>query len=279
MSYEATVYKVIISSPGDVRPEREAIREALYKWNVVHSEKRRIVLLPVGWESHSWPEMGGEPQAILNRQLAGCDLLVAVFWMRLGTPTGKFQSGSVEEIERHIESGKHALLYFSRRAIDQDDFDSDQYEALKRFKESCKNRSLFNEYDGPTDFSDKFYQHLELTLNDPQFEPPPSKENVTIQGTTRRRSPDLSSDALWMLEEAAGSHGMIQCIPDSNCGGGTAVEVGGANLTRGEDERVLARWLAALDELSHRGFVEDREGKRILYKVTHQGYQSRYSED
>ncbi|WP_198391594.1 hypothetical protein [Burkholderia ubonensis] len=61
MSYQATVYKVMIASPGDVAAERNIIREILNEWNTVHSEKMKIVLLPVGWETHSSPEMGAPP--------------------------------------------------------------------------------------------------------------------------------------------------------------------------------------------------------------------------
>jgi hypothetical protein len=59
MSYKAEVYKVMIASPGDVNEERKIIREVLSEWNAVNSEMRKIVLLPVGWETHSAPEISG----------------------------------------------------------------------------------------------------------------------------------------------------------------------------------------------------------------------------
>ncbi|MFH4621427.1 hypothetical protein [Vibrio furnissii] len=59
MSFEAKVFNVMIASPGDVSSERAIIRDVIYEWNAVHSETRNIVLLPVGWETHSSPEMGG----------------------------------------------------------------------------------------------------------------------------------------------------------------------------------------------------------------------------
>jgi len=57
MSYNAIVFNVMIASPGDVASERSIIREVIYEWNVVHSKDRNIVLLPIGWESHSSPEI------------------------------------------------------------------------------------------------------------------------------------------------------------------------------------------------------------------------------
>lgn len=67
MSYDAKVFNVMIASPVDVASERNIVREVIHEWNAVHSRVRKIVLLPVGWESHSSPEMGSRPQEIINR--------------------------------------------------------------------------------------------------------------------------------------------------------------------------------------------------------------------
>lgn len=114
MSYNAKVFNVMIASPGDVASERSIIRRLHHEWNAVHAATRNIVLLPIGWESHSLPERGSAPQEIINNQILDkCDFLVGVFWTRIGTPTAEYSSGTVEEIEKHIESGKPAMLYFS----------------------------------------------------------------------------------------------------------------------------------------------------------------------
>ena len=95
MSYTATIFKVMIASPGDVSAERGIVRDLLYEWNVVHADSTQTVLLPIGWETHSVPEMGDRPQAIINKQILNdCDLLIGVFWTRIGTATGEFASGT-----------------------------------------------------------------------------------------------------------------------------------------------------------------------------------------
>lgn len=127
MSYSALVFNVMIASPGDVASERSIIREVIHEWNVVHSRARNIVLLSIGWESHSSPDMGRKPQEIINSQvLDKCDLLVGVFWTRIGTPTNGYASGTVEEIEKHIETGKPAMLYFSSQPVVLDTVDLNQ---------------------------------------------------------------------------------------------------------------------------------------------------------
>src|SRR5262245_52257841 len=131
MAYDAIVYNVMIASPSDVAAERSAARSALHEWNAVHSGKRGIVLLPLGWETHATPEMGQHPQELLNKQiLARADLLLGVFWTRLGTPTERYSSGSVEEIEEHHSAGKPTMLYFSNQPVRPDSVNSQQYANL-----------------------------------------------------------------------------------------------------------------------------------------------------
>jgi hypothetical protein len=80
MPYRATVYRVMVASPGDVSAERRVVADVIHEWNAIHSSDRRLVLMPVGWESHAAPEMGDRPQAVINRQiLRDCDLLIAMF--------------------------------------------------------------------------------------------------------------------------------------------------------------------------------------------------------
>src|SRR3712207_2644653 len=106
MSYTATVYRVLIASPSDAQRERNMIRNLVFQWNDVHSPSREIVLLPVLWETHAVPQMGGRPQGIINKQLVeNTDLLIGVFWTKLGNHTGRAKSGTVEEIEEFRGQG------------------------------------------------------------------------------------------------------------------------------------------------------------------------------
>lgn len=153
MSYTAETFNVMIASPSDVASERAIIRDVVYEWNAVNSSSRRFVLLPVGWESHSSPEMGAPLQAIINKQIVDdCDLLIGVFWTRIGTATDGYASGTVEEFERHIESGKPAMLYFSSQPVALDMVDLDQVASVKKFKAGCQKRGVYESYDSHADF-------------------------------------------------------------------------------------------------------------------------------
>ena len=137
MAFIATAIRVMLASPGDVRQERDIAKDVVYRWNDIHSVNKGVVLLPVGWETHTSPELAGRPQAIINeRVLKHCDLLVGIFWTRLGTPTGEAESGTVEEIGRHVAEGKPAMLYFSSKPIMPSNIDIEQFEALKTFRKA-----------------------------------------------------------------------------------------------------------------------------------------------
>lgn len=141
MTYNANIFRVLISSPSDTVKERQAIPEVIHSWNSVHSENFKVVLLPVLWETHTTPIMGDRPQEIINKQIVNnSDILIGTFWTRIGTKTGKAESGTVEEIKEFIKSGKPVLLYFSSRPVELDSVDQDQYARLKHLRKNVKKK-------------------------------------------------------------------------------------------------------------------------------------------
>jgi hypothetical protein len=147
MPFPATVLRVLIASPSDTQDERDLLRQVIREWNDDHTEDTGTVLLPVLWETHSVPEMGGRPQALLNRQLVEkCDVLVGAFWTRLGTPTGEEPSGTVEEIRRFLKDGKPVLLYFSDQPAAPSTVDTAQMDALRNFQEECRREGVVFTY-------------------------------------------------------------------------------------------------------------------------------------
>ena len=121
MAYDARVYRILIAFPSDVEEERDLVASAIQSWNDLYSHARKVVLLPLRWETHAAPEYGTRPQEVINRLIVDeCDLLVGIFWTRIGSPTGIADSGTFEEIERVGKAGKPIMLYFSRVEIDPD---------------------------------------------------------------------------------------------------------------------------------------------------------------
>jgi hypothetical protein len=166
MSYAATVYRVLIASPGDVQAERDAIRDLVYQWNDVHSPSTGVVLLPVLWETHAVPQMGDIPQSIINKQLVeNTDLLLGVFWTKLGTRTVQAESGTAEEIEAFRRQGKSVLLYFSSAPVVLGSIDVQQWQRLQEYKESLQSEGLLGEYSTIDELRIRIDRHLIETVN------------------------------------------------------------------------------------------------------------------
>lgn len=272
MSYNAVAYKVLIASPGDVDPERATIREVIGRWNNVHSERRKLVLMPIGWETHSSPEMGGHPQSILNKQIASsCDLLIGVFWTRIGTATTNYASGSVEEIENHMRAGLPTMIYFSAAPVEYGSVDRKQYDKLMEFKASCRDRGVYNEYRDLNDFRQKLDAHLQLKLNEDRFAGfEQSNSDKVIYTPSSSDLPKLSREAQTLLIEAVHGDGKILCIPFLS---GTAVQAGGKRFTD-DTPRSIATWEGAVNELNQYGLVHSPGLKREVFTVTRAGYEA-----
>jgi hypothetical protein len=164
--FDAHVARVLISSPGDVVNGRAVLREAVEDWNALNAE-RGVVLLTVLWERDATPLLGAPPQHLINQELVDdCDIVVAVFWTRLGTPTADHESGSVEEIERSIGAGKPVLVYFSSEPVVPESIDADEYKRLVEFRESLKSRGLLGSFGTPEELRRKVSADLTRVVRD-----------------------------------------------------------------------------------------------------------------
>jgi hypothetical protein len=276
MTYLATAYKVMIASPGDVDSERGLVRQILQQWNDVNSEDKKTVLMPIGWETHSAPAMGDRAQSIINKQvLSDCDLLVAVFWTRLGTPTGQSLSGTVEEIEEHITAGKPAMIYFSNTPVHLDSVDLDQYKALKDFQDYCKNSGLIEYYDSLLDFQEKFSRQLAITmikeLGTPQI------NNLISNNIFENTNPTIS--AISVLSEEAKTL-LLEAVKDKNgiilkvrTGSGLTVQTNEVVFVDEGNPRSEATWEKAVNLLANEGLIIDQSYKGEVFRVTADGYE------
>jgi hypothetical protein len=185
MTYKANVYRVMLASPSDVTQERSLFPAILDVWNAQHSAREGAVILPVKWETHSTPEMGDRPQAIINKQLVNeSDILVGVFWTKLGTPTGVAASGSVEEVEEFLAKKKPVLLYFSNAPVVASSINVEQYELLKEYRDRILAEGLVASYDSVDEFRELLLRHLLETVRRLQGQEQASTTRVTESSTT-----------------------------------------------------------------------------------------------
>lgn len=280
MAYQATVIPVMIASPGDVYEEREIVREVVHSWNYINSLKSKVVLMPAGWETHSSPELGARAQELINsRVLKDCDLLIGVFWTRLGTPTGKSESGTVEEIEEHIKAGKPAMIYFSSKPVAPQSINQEQFSALQTFKARCRKLGLVEEFDDTIEFKEKVGRQLQLCLhNNPYIQglfPQPmtavnnQEQSVQIASAPLMSGPRMTKEAAVLLKAASkDEHGTILKMAVI---GGRFIQAGGTSFG-GQGGRESAKWEHALNELVALNFVVERGYKGEVFELTHEGW-------
>jgi hypothetical protein len=188
VAYNARVFQVFIASPGDVQDERKIVAEIIHEWNYLNSRDRGIVLLPLRWETHSSPEMGSPPQTVINRQVADyADLVVGVFWTRLGTPTADAESGTAEEVARAGDAEKTVMLYFSKAKVDISEVDLDEYGRLQDFKRKKFPEGLIEQYSSLGEFRDKFSKQLAMKIRDLV-----AKDSNQLEGERKLAAPSVT---------------------------------------------------------------------------------------
>ncbi len=270
--YPASIYNVMVASPGDVAEERQAVRSAIGRWNDLHAEEKGIVLLPIGWDTHAYPTLGSHPQDIVNKQVASrADILVAVFGARIGTPTEEHISGTVEEIEGAIVAGKPVLVYLSSGDIRRDTLNVEQYTKLEEFKKGCQSRGLYAEYDSAEALQTRLQDDLVRLANDrlQGYQPEPSANGDSPELT----APLLSDEAKRLLKTAASGDGEILKVDNRH---GLQISVGNGMTLHLERGRQAAVWESAIGELEAEGLLQAKSYKRTLFAVTRNGYE--YSE-
>jgi hypothetical protein len=291
MSYNATVFNVLIASPGDVQEERRIAREIALEWNSMHARSRKVVLMPRGWDRDAYSSMGGRPQGELNKQIVDdADLLIAIFGTRVGTPTGEAEGGSIEELTRHMETGKPTMVFQSFVPADPRLFVTDQYKKLTEFIETwAKPRGVLWTYQSHEEFRSQISRQLTTMINDdPYFKPARATSSIIgsssslLQMANRLRNgedleailvvPDLGPEAKALLVEASQDKNGI--IISSRTMSGHHIETNGKDFVRGADRRSAAVWEGALEDLLRLGMVRPRGVKGEVFELTREGYKA-----
>jgi hypothetical protein len=159
------VLKVLIASPGDAAAGREAVERALHTWNDHRSDREGLILRPLMWETGSIPVLGrGDAQSVINSQLVDeADIVIALFYHRLGSATPRAVSGTAEEINRSVDAGKLVHLYFAQKDVPHG-FDIDQYKAMQEFKNQIQQRGLIGSFQSEEQLHRLVYQAIEYDI-------------------------------------------------------------------------------------------------------------------
>jgi hypothetical protein len=227
MPRTATVLRVLIASPSDVAEHREVLMNVVQDWNAMHSSADGIVLMPVKWETHAHPASGDYPQGLINKQIVDdCDILIAAFWSRLGTPTPVAPSGTAEEIERLREKGKNVLLYFSTAPLPQS-HDPEQWRMLQEYQRTLQKDILYWNFATPEELYRSASRHLASVIHTMTAE---VKDDISLEKPSRNRlsesRPEIAIKRWGQIEKYADPrHAVQHGFHLHNSGRETAIDV------------------------------------------------------
>src|SRR6476661_1172207 len=145
---QVDVLKIFLASPGDVVRERNYVKEVIDEINRTTAPSKGVRLEVVRSEGNVFPGYHPEGgQAVLNAQIANMEeyaLFIGIMWNRVGTPTPRAVSGTIEEFERAVKAWKSKKqpdiwFYFRQAAASfNTDEEIEQRQKVLNFRKTIK---------------------------------------------------------------------------------------------------------------------------------------------
>ena len=169
------VIRIIVASPSDVPQERVAVERVAIELNSTLGPALGLTLRVSRWETESYPSAHLKgPQGLIDEVLSipDCDIFIALFWKRFGTPVSDAPSGTAHEFNLAFEAWRNrgrpeVFLYFNQQPFfPQSDDDLSQAGRVLAFKNSLPAELLWWPYEGAMDFEATLRKHLTKYLLD-----------------------------------------------------------------------------------------------------------------
>lgn len=166
--------KIFLGSPSDVTSERKRVQEVIHELNQSVAPSLGVVL-DLTTSARAFPGFGKDGQAIINEQIGDMqtyDLFVAIFWNRIGTPTSRDISGTVEEFKRALKALQtkkkpQIWTYFSNAPANLSTSEElEQKKGVIAFRNSIRKKGLRKDYQNVRDFATQFRIHLTTWLHE-----------------------------------------------------------------------------------------------------------------
>lgn len=116
---ELTEYSVFISCPSDCEAYKDVVVHTLGVVSSVLEKLISVRIKPIYYKTDISAGASQSTQEVINPKVLGqYDIYVGLFWTRVGTPTERYASGTVEELYSALEQKKEGRvvevhLYFS----------------------------------------------------------------------------------------------------------------------------------------------------------------------
>lgn len=168
--------QIVLASPGDVASERNKLRETILSNVNLWAKFSKIEFVPIDWEHNTYPAIADYSQDAINSQFGDdYEILTAIFWYKVGTPTPKHPSGTVEEVERAISRNKsngsvNLQLYFKTKEIPESAKQQSQQSELYALRKEWSERGVYYwEFEEQTELVELIFRHLALWVEQTYF--------------------------------------------------------------------------------------------------------------
>lgn len=149
MPTEIKALNVFLASPAGLEDERSAVDDVVKRINSVIEPVFNICLHLFRWEFDAAPSIGHDCQDVINRQAgSSIDIFIGLMRDRIGSPTPRADSGTIEEYERALKlvrrSGNTKIMFYFKDTIDSlSAVYPDQLQAVKCFKNKISQDGVF----------------------------------------------------------------------------------------------------------------------------------------
>ncbi len=185
MGYQGTIRHCLISSPSDI-PDDDLliVHREIVRWNGAYGSTFRTSVTPINWNINAAAEYGRPAQDAINDQLVdACDMGIALFATRLGTPTRDSVSGTANEIERLSEAGRPVGVLRSRRPVDLAGVDLEQAQKLEEYLDKISKNGLLMDYGNEAQLAAQVQNFVRTAVA--------QDEGITVDDLDRTKAADV----------------------------------------------------------------------------------------
>jgi hypothetical protein len=172
----AKIIRVVLVSPSDVQAEWTCVGRAIEEVDRVRARPSGYRLELYHWKTDAYPGWHREgPQGLIDPvlQIDNCDILIGIFWKRIGTVTQDGTTGTEHEVLKAFKASKQhgrprLMIYFSETPyFPKSKEETEQQSKVLDFKDRLSREQVLSwPYKGKTEFERQLRGHLFDYLND-----------------------------------------------------------------------------------------------------------------
>ncbi len=137
-------YKIFIASPDDLYTKHAEIKRQIHIFNLSHAIEKKVIFIPINHEDAPGGHSDRGAQDIINNE-SDWDYSIIMFGKKLGSPTERYRSGTIEEYERSKRLKKTGKMKDFLVLCEESNKQPTSLKELKELKEYTETREYIEE--------------------------------------------------------------------------------------------------------------------------------------